>query len=331
MFSQRSKILLLCLAALILGFRLYEMSGEYLLGPIAQKRLQIEDLEAELILQKRLSKRIQQVQKEFDVWLEESLPSRQAEAATLYQNWLIDVCRDSRFDDVQVTPSAVEELPMDTKVLSFNVTGSTDFAGMQYFLRMVEETPLLHQVGNVSARLAKSEYDDRLDVKIGLHCMILDGAEERSFLIDDQARIAIEKRVSRLQRNGAKDLLSPFLIVKDKSKPKSKEEPVVISESPAKPSVKPPKPKPDYSGQIVQVGTVMNGLKREVWVMDQRTSKQQVLQEGEDFDFYGLRGTIHSITARYVVIEMDGKSYRWMLAGSLKDRETITQRKRSKT
>ena len=331
MFAQRYKILLLGLAVLILGLRLYEVSEEYLFRPIAQKKSQIVDLEAELVLQKRLRKRIQQVKGDCEIWLSESLPSRQAEAATLYQNWLVDTCKDASFEDVQVTPSAVEELPMDTRLLAFDVTGTADYAGVQHFLRVVERTPLLHQVSSVSVRLSESEYDDELDVQLGLQCMILDGADERSSLLDDTTLLAIRKEVRKIGKEMEDSHVSPFLVVKDKPKIQEAvtEKPVSVLKDPVKEQV--PEPKPDYSDQIVQVGTVLNDERREVWVMDQRTNQQTVIREGESFDFYGLRGQVQTVSARYVVIEIKGKSYRWMLAGSLKDRESIARRKRTQT
>ncbi|MDA9777123.1 hypothetical protein N9D38_01685 [Rubripirellula sp.] len=331
MLQQRSKLLLLCLVAVILGLRLYDMSEEYLLRPIMEKRAQIEDLEADLILQRRLSERIKKAETDYKKWLTESLPGRQAEAATLYQNWLVDACEDASFEDVQVTPSSVEDLPLSNTALSFSVTGFTNYAGLQYFLGFVEATPLLHQVTDVDVRLAETEYDDRLDVQIGLQCMILDGADERSFLVDEETVAGIKNKVESMRRDSSDENPSPFLVIKEQPKPATEpENPVVmVAAEPVRPVVAPIPPKPDYSDKIVQVGTVLNENTREVWVLDERTNEQTVIKENARFEFYGIQGRVQSVTERYVVIEVDGKRYRWIMASSLKERESITRKKRT--
>ena len=87
---------------------------------------------------------------------------------------------------------------------------------------------------------------------------------------------------------------SPFLIVEDTGSDSDVvEQPTVVVAKEPIPEVVPAKP--DYSGQIVQVGTVMNSSVREVWVMDQRTNEKTIIKEGGDFEFYGVRGVVQSI------------------------------------
>ncbi|MCH1497056.1 MAG: hypothetical protein L7U72_17675 [Rubripirellula sp.] len=331
MLQQRSKLLLLGLAVAVLGVRIYDMAESLLLKPLSDRQVQVEDLETELLAQKRLAVRIEQAEAAYQDWLGKTLPARQSEAATLYQNWLVDACSDASFDDAQVTPSAGEDLALGMKTLSFSVTAVTDYAGLQYFLMAVDETPLMHQVSEVSVRLAETEYDDRLDAQIQLDCMIVDGAENRSELLTELVRDEVGRVMKSRQQDQVRDRDSPFLIVKEIAKPDPiKPDPtVMVTKDPVKPIVVAPPPKPDYSDQIIQVGTVLNTATREVWVMDRRTNEQVVVQEGGDFDFYGIRGRVQSVTARYVVIELEGKRYRWMLASSLKERESIERKKRS--
>ncbi len=333
MFQQRSKLLLLVLAISVLGVRVYDMAENLLLKPLADRQMQVDELETELLAQKRLAVRIEQAETAYQDWLVKTLPARPSEAATLYQNWLIDACSDSSFADVQVTPSSVEDLALGMKTLSFNVSGVTDYSGLQYFLMSIDETPLMHQVSEVSVRLADTEYEDRLDVQIQLDCMIVDGAEDRSELLPESVREELGQLVNTRHRDAVADQVSPFLIVKEipKAEPIKPEPTVMVTKDPVEPIVVTPPPKPDYSDQIVQVGTVLNSATREVWVMDRRTNEQVVLREGGDFDFYGTRGRVQTVNARYVVIQVEGERYRWMMAASLKDREIIPRKKRSST
>ena len=331
MLQQRSKLLLLGLAVAVLGVRIYDMAESLLLKPLSDRQMQVEDLETELLAQKRLAVRIEKAEAAHQDWLGKTLPARQSEAVTLYQNWLVDACSDSSFDDVQVTPSSVEDLALGMKTLSFSVSAVTDYAGLQYFLMAVDETPLMHQVSEVSVRLAETEYDDRLDVQMQLDCMIVDGAVDRSELLSEVVRNEVDRGIKSRHLDRVRSIDSPFLIVKEipKAAPVKAAPTVMVTKEPVKPIVVEPPPKPDYSDQIVQVGTVLNSATREVWVMDRRTNEQVVVQEGGDFDFYGVRGRVQSVNARYVVIELEGKRYRWMLASSLKERESIQRKKRS--
>ena len=328
MLQQRSKLLLLCLVAVILFLRVYDLTEQLLLDPIRQKEFQIADLETEMIAQKRLSKRIREAEENYEQWLSESLPSRQAEAATLYQNWLVDACESSGFSEVQVTPSSVETGGLGTKVLNFNVSAATDYEGLQYFLRTLEGTALLHQVSELSIRQAKTEYDDELYVQLGIRCMILENAAQQSPSLEEESLAEVDEAVRERMKTQPMSRQSPFLIVEDTGSDSDVvEQPTVMVAKEPIPEVVPAKP--DYSGQIVQVGTVMNSSVREVWVMDQRTNEKTIIKEGGDFEFYGTRGVVQSINARYVVIEIKGKSYQWMMAKSLKDRQAIPRRKRS--
>ena len=177
----------------------------------------------------------------------------------------------------------------------------------------------MHQVSEVSVRLADTEYEDRLDVQIQLDCMIVDGAEDRSELIPESVREELGQLVNTRHRDAVADQVSPFLIVKEipKAEPIKPEPTVMVTKDPVEPIVVTPPPKPDYSDQIVQVGTVLNSATREVWVMDRRTNEQVVLREGGDFDFYGTRRRVQTVNARYVVSQVEGERYRWMMAASL--------------
>ena len=59
MLQQRSKLLLLGLAVAVLGVRIYDMAESLLLKPLSDRQVQVEDLETELLAQKRLAVRIE--------------------------------------------------------------------------------------------------------------------------------------------------------------------------------------------------------------------------------------------------------------------------------
>ena len=330
MFEQRSKLLLLALAAIVLLIRIYDMVESHLLAPMEQKQAQIEEMETELLVQERLSERIIQVSKDYQGWLEKTLPKRPAVAATLYQNWLVEVCDVSGIKEVQVTPLASNDLPMEMKSLSFVVDGETDYEGLQYFLVTVEQTPLMHQVSEVSVRLSDTEYDDRLDVSLTLKCLIVGGAEERGELLNDSVAKSTDDKINHAHQIVLAKSVSPFLVAREppEVKPVEPDAIVVVKEEPTEPLVSVTPPPPDYSDRIIQVGTVMTEETRELWVLDQVTKERTVVREGEVFEFYGVSGRLQSVQSRYVVIEINGDRFKWMLATSMKDRESVRRRKR---
>lgn len=82
-------------------------------------------------------------------------------------------------------------------------------------------------------------------------------------------------------------------------------------------------PPVDHSDKVVQLGTVLSNTGSEVWLIDERTKNKSILNEGESFEFYGVKGIVHSIDADGVVLEIDGAAYLWTIAQSIKQRRKL--------
>ncbi len=317
MNSNRTKVYALVILGVVLLLRVQTLFNQYLLGPISDREAGVQELKQELVVQKRMQEKIGELTKENNLWLKKSLPKRPGMAATLYQNWLAKSVDSAGFKNSQVTPAGVFEKNDVTAKLSYGVIGTTTFEGLRKLLLTLECTPLLHRVTEMQIKKQGNEYEDELNISMNVEALILDSASDREELVSaaeqKKAKTDIEKRL-------AKDSVpeSPFLV--KRNKPKS----AGNKRKKDTPPAKAPEPKPvDYSDKIVQVGTILSSTESEVWIVNEKTKAQSILVKGQEFDFYGVKGSIQSIEADGVILEIDGVSYHWAIAESIKQRQKL--------
>ncbi|MAI74447.1 MAG: hypothetical protein CMM01_26615 [Rhodopirellula sp.] len=317
MNSNRTKVYVLVILGVILLFRAQTLFNQYILRPISDREAGLKELKQELVVQNRMQERITELRRENNRWVKKSLPKRPGMAATLYQNWLAKSVDSAGFENSQVTPAGVFDQNDVTTQLSYGVIGTTTFEGLRKLLLTLECTPLLHRVTEMQIKKQGNEYDDELNISMNVEALILDSASDREELVSvseqKKAKAEIGKRISKDSAPA-----SPFLVKRNKPKGDGNKRKKDTA------SVKAPDPKPvDYSDKVVQIGTILSNTVSEVWVVNEKTNAQSILVEGQEFDFYGVQGTVESIDADGVILKIDGVSYRWNIAESIQQRQKL--------
>ncbi|MDF1844304.1 MAG: hypothetical protein P1U77_22940 [Rubripirellula sp.] len=319
--NQRSKILLLGVLMLLLVLRLHAFTADYLFGPIAEQELQIESLEEDLRLQQQVRRRIEKAVNDYEQDVTRSLPARTSIAATLYQNWLVQTCAEVGLKRVTVTPSTAEQVSDGAKSLRFTISAETSYPRLQRLMLILEKAPLLQRVQTLDVRIAKSPFEDLLEVGLDVQALILGDAEDRNWLLSDVQASELDNVLA----TGIKRKSSPFLVIKKREKPIADD---LVEEIPKVEVAVTEPPKPDLTDRVIQIGTIFTGTVGEAWFIDRVTKEKSVLGEGDTFDFYGVNGLIERVERKAVVISIDGKRSRWRLAESLKDRVVISDEDR---
>ncbi|MDB4540114.1 hypothetical protein N9250_00355 [bacterium] len=317
MNSNRIKACVLALLGVVLLIRAYGLFDQYMMKPLNDREAQLQDLKQDLQLQKRMESKIIELNKLNQQWVSRSLPKRTGVAATLYQNWLANSVDSAGFENSQITPAGILEANGDTAKLTFEITGTTDFSGLRNLLATLEVTPLLHKVNELQVRKVGTEFDDQLRINMNVEALVLNDASDREQLLTTEMLKASKANVKKRLAKEPTDA-SPFLVARKKPKGGTNRKKKQVT--PVKKSEPPPV---DHSDKVVQLGTVLSNTGSEVWLIDERTKNKSILNEGESFEFYGVKGIVHSIDADGVVLEIDGAAYLWTIAQSIKQRRKL--------
>lgn len=152
-------------------------------------------------------------------WRQLSLPADQDLARREYAKFLGDLCRDSGFApgnftivpkpvDIRSSPTLPNKKEPIFIRLAYTVQAHAELAAITRWLRRFYQTPLLHQVSNLSVQrplTGGSKAAEELSLNLTVEALVMNGAEKRPRLLPevDRRLVALDVLTTLLQGPGA--------------------------------------------------------------------------------------------------------------------------------
>ncbi len=158
-----------------------------LFEPIAERQREIETLEERIVAKTRQLKESRNAARQLAEWDRRSLPPQPVAAASLYQNWLIELATRTKLTDVQVTPHRTDVQPKGDAyyVISANVRATGSLDGLCDFLSKFRRSGLLHRVSRMALETAVHEENPPLEITMTVEGLALKGALARTSSLTD--------------------------------------------------------------------------------------------------------------------------------------------------
>lgn len=275
----------------------------------------------------------------------QSLPPDPSVAATLYQNWLIELAHASSLTNAIVTPSQ----PLYEEGLGhrLSMTLQADASAPQIALCIVRfhQMPLLHRLSHATITETGGSTKGTLRVTLTCEALSLASCEPRqsllcveateskidtlpsepSSLISNSHGITPTSNTASSIANGSSpektmlsdSPLSSLVELFQMSRPFQRVEPIPPKPVATKPAAtKPPAPI-NPLGQIRFVGTWHNGNRQEAWFFDDASRREFVVAEQGSLKIESLQGRLLKISTNELSIEVSGEIHQLALGQRL--------------
>jgi hypothetical protein len=298
--KQREKTL-----AIVTGVLLVLIVGRWLFsaweGPVSKLRAQQANLRGEIERKQRLIKRGQEAQSRLTGWNGRSLPSDLDMARSLYQNWLLTLTMENRFDGVKVEAGQGRQRGSVYHALRFNLQAQTTLEHLTRFLHRFYSAGHLHQIRSLS--LVPIQNSKKLELQVAIEALALAGADRK-----DKLSEALSPRLKSSDRAAYRVIAERNLFAAYQPPPPPQSE--------EKPS---PPPPIDPSKYAFLTAIVQSGGTPEAWLLERITGKRWQLHQGDTFEVGDLKGKVLRIERHEVEIEVDGQRSTFPLGDSLRD------------
>lgn len=226
-------------------------------------------------------------------WQRRALPSDVAEARVCYQAWLRALADRLEFKQPTIESTGVESKPKTFSLLKYKVHGRTNLAKLTEFLYEFYAAGHLHQIRLIDVNAVPNSPD--LDVNIDVEAMSLPAADRKSKLTEERGKaLRLNNLSDYIQAIAKRNLLGPF-------RPQG----------------------PDATELTFVTAILAVDGRGEVWLVNRTTHQDWKLHEGEQFQVSALRGTVKSIGAHDIVVDVDGRLRRYRSGDNLRGGEEM--------
>ena len=250
----------------------------------------------------------------------QSLPPDPSVAATLYQNWLIELAHSSSLTNAVITPG----LPLFEDGLGhrLSMTLQADATAPQIALCLdrFHQMPLLHRISHATITETSGPTKEILRITLTCEALSLATSEPRQTLLceeDDnntgETAPSATSTPSTVKDTAASSLVTLF----QTSRPFHRLEPTPPKPAVTRPVATKPAPPVNPLSQIRFVGTWHNGTHQEAWFFDEARRLEFVVTEQSPLKIESLQGRLVKITSDHLHIEVAGQTHQLTLGQRL--------------
>jgi hypothetical protein len=230
-------------------------------------------------------------------WQHRALPSDVAEARVQYQAWLRDLADRLRFQQPTIEATGVESKSQTSALLKFKVHGRTNLFSLTRFLYDFYAAGHLHQIRLIDVSTIPNSRD--IEVSIDVEALSLPGADRKNKLTEDRGKTLLLAKLSDYGKTIVRrDLFSPFRPMESH-------------------------PEADVAQSTFVTAILAVDGRGEVWLVDRTTGKDWKLHKGEQFEVGSLQGTVKSIGAHDIVVDVAGGLRRYRSGENLRGGEEM--------
>lgn len=309
---SREKILLIALVGTVVLWQGQSLLQSMIFEPIAARETQRDQLAAEVERQNLETRRILNTSAQMKKWKERSLPPDPTIAQALYQSWLIEEATKAKLTGVSVEAMRADRLTGDTYYkIAATVKAHGTLDRVCDFLHAFNQSGFLHRIAGMTMETARHEGNPPLDVVFNVEALSLVGSPSRTNL---QAKpdATLEPGVPLKARPEYDSVTKGNLFVRTYNGPPKPPPP------PEKKPTSPVEQLPDTAEHVYLVASLSSGETADAWLYDRTTNERTVLTQGSDFKVAGISGKVLAIAETYVVLEIEGESFRLQLGEHLR-------------
>lgn len=226
-------------------------------------------------------------------WQCRALPSEVADARVQYQAWLRELADRLQFQQPTIESTGVESKPKTYSLLKYKVHGRTNIAKLTEFLHEFYSAGHLHQIRLIDVSTVPNSPE--IEVNIDVEAMSLPGADRKNKLTEERGKsLRLGKLSDYSQAIVTRNLFGPF-------RPQG----------------------PDATELTFVTAILAVDGRSEVWLVNRTSGQDWKLHEGDRFEVSALHGTVKSIGARDIVVEVDGRLRRFRSGENLGGGEEI--------
>jgi hypothetical protein len=226
-------------------------------------------------------------------WQRRALPSDAIDARLVYQTWLRQLVDQLQFQKSTVEPTSDQPGSKTFTLLKFKVLGRTNLPKLVEFLHAFYSAGHLHQISSLDVTRVANSGD--LDVKIDIEGMSLRGADRKSELAKEPGKaLRLAKLPDYSTAIVARNLFSP-----------------------------PQGAPPDMAQTTFVTGIVAAAGRGEVWLVDKTSGRDWKLHEGEPVQVGSFQGSVKTIGANDVTLDLGGRQCRYRCGDSLRGGEEV--------
>lgn len=174
--TQRERILAIGVAGLLLAVGLNWGFGKYR-SALQDRRNKIESLEAKKLQLFEAQKQGEYANRQMGEYLDRSLPGDFERARSKYQQWLLDMAKETRLQGAHVDPTTSTEGKLFHR-LSFRVSGKTDVPNFLNLLHTFYAKDYLHRIR--SMEITPNRNDELFAVEMSIDAIALTAAADDS-------------------------------------------------------------------------------------------------------------------------------------------------------
>ncbi len=327
--KKREKILL----GIFLGILVVFGGGRFIdatfLKPVETGERRIEFLAQSIEQHNVQQARIRSAHAKLAEWTSRSLPPDPSSAATLYQNWLIELDRKANLQDAVVSPNRIVPEGESWFRMPFTIQARSKLDQLCQFLFDFEQAPLLHKITRIDVVSNEHTPNPSLQITIQLEAISLKSAAERSELLPKGTADATHTTMTRTIGDYAA-LIRGNKFVRGYRRPISiraaRRDAPTVRRRPETGRTRPeakPKPKVDAAAHVFLIASLISNQKAEAWLYDRLHKRRVDLQEGVDFAVAGIEGTVVSISKHAIVLDLQGITRQLAIGQSLRQMKDL--------
>lgn len=318
------------LIGLLVGVTLLTLAEESLtsvvLSPFADQTRTRDALRRKVANADRELAKIELAQRSLRDANRQSLPPDPSVAATLYQNWLIELAHSSSLTNAVITPG--QPLLEEGLGHRLSMTLQADATAPQIALCLdrFHQLPLLHRISHATITETGGPTKETLRVSLTCEALALTTSEPRQTLLceedsnsTNEVTLTVASTSSMAKDNAAKDATPKDTVAKDTvtsslvtlfqtSRPFHRLEPTPPKPAVTRPVATKPAPPVNPLSQIRFVGTWHNGTHQEAWFFDEARRREFVVTEQSPLKIESLQGRLVRITPDHLHIEVAGQT-----------------------
>lgn len=297
--QKREKILVGIAAAVVLLWLGSSRFKNVLLGPIDNRRTQLNVLDQQLSEVKLQDVRVTHATQTLTDWKARSLPGDPLNAQRLYQVWLTDLAQQSSLSDVKVTPGRRVARTGAYTAVQITVEGKATLEQLSHFLFDFDRANLAHRIASLRMETEEHRGNPHLKITLTAEGLSVNGVEDRPDLFPKDADPvrpdyhdrSFDDYLSLVQN-------SPFV------KPAPRNSP-------------PPRSAPDPARETYLIASVAENDQRQAWLYRRSAGERTVIRKGSHISIGGVQADVVDITPESVVLQKGENTYTLNLGDSL--------------
>jgi Tfp pilus assembly protein PilO len=277
--KKRERLLMVIVGVMVAGYLGHMLFNRLLQAPLAAKYERVEKLKRDITKKQGQLRRARQASAKLAGWQEQSLPSNQERAASLYQEWLLDLVGKAGLK----TPNVDSGAPVVRKgvysMIPFSIRGRGTIEQLTRFLYEFYSANHLHQVTRIN--ITPVPKSNELDLSLAIEALALVDANDATKLSGERS-----ERLASVEWGAYRPIVDRNLF----GQTAAELDPADFA----------------FLTAILDVDGVP-----QAWLTVRTTGEILKLRPGQAFEVGQFRGTVAEITSPDIVIDSDEE--RWLL------------------